>query len=293
MKKLTALTLIISVCAAMPADAVTDYSGWTRDQLESEEARLTEELSEIEVWLTYGMSSAALYGTDEEVTPIEDDTADDAPVISLITAAPAQDLTGGAPQDLTQAAGSGPALVPADPGADVQVYTGNGDYVLTLETVPDRYLLEVTGNAGSDYFGVAPYDLQGNRELSVVSTTEPYHGIVLPPQMPVMLEISASGAWEIDVRPLESARTIRKGETVTGTGDEVILIDPSAGAPTTAAVTGNAGGNYFGVVPYDADIDRMISLINTTDPYSGTVLLKGSPALLRLEAVGDWSITLQ
>jgi hypothetical protein len=298
--KSTALALALATALAGSAQAVTDYSGWSREQLESEEARLTEELAEVETWLTFGMSSADLYASDEEVTPLEDlpqEAEEEAP-ISLITAAPvqdlssagAQDLTAGAPQDLTVSA---PAPVEAAP-ADAQLYTGSGDYVLTLEDVPDRYLLEVTGNAQAKYFGIVPYSLSGNRQFSLVGTTDAFHGRVYEPsQGPVMLEISAVGDWSVEVLPLDAARSVRKGETITGSGPDVIIVDPSAGEPVTAAVTGNASAKYFGITPYDANGNRLFSLIGTTDVYSGTVMLQKSPRLLCVEAVGDWSITLQ
>lgn len=298
--KSTALALALTTALAGSAQGVTDYSNWSREQLESEEARLTEELSEIATWLTFGMSSADLYASDEEVIPLEDlpqEEEEEAP-ISLITAAPVQDLSGGGVQDLTAGApqdltASAPAPVEAVP-ADAQLYTGSGDYVLTLEDVPDRYLLEVTGNAQSRYFGIIPYSLSGDRQLSIVGTTDVFHGRVYEPsQQPVMLEISATGDWSVQVLPLSAARTVRKGETITGNGPDVIVIDPSAGEPTTAAVTGNPQARFFSVVPYDADGGRLLSLVNSTDVYDGVVMLKKSPRLLCIEATGDWTITLQ
>ena len=34
-------------------------------------------------------------------------------------------------------------------------------------------------------------------------------------------------------------------------------------------------------------------MVNTTDTYSGTVMVKGEPFMLVITAVGDWSITLE
>jgi hypothetical protein len=61
------------------------------------------------------------------------------------------------------------------------------------------------------------------------------------------------------------------------------------GTPDLAMITGNPGGNYFGVIGYG---DRSQLLVNTTDPYEGTVLVNSDVLALEIVSEGLWTIEL-
>ena len=72
-----------------------------------------------------------------------------------------------------------------------------------------------------------------------------------------------------------------------GTGDSIVLIDTSA---TMATIEGNAAEKHFAMKSYG---DRKNLMVNTTDAYTGTVMVKYNPSILEVNAVGDWSIILE
>lgn len=184
-------------------------------------------------------------------------------------------------------AGIGCAFASEEP--DVITYTGSGDDVIEIEP-QEGYVFHITGNEAGNYFGVIPYDENDDRCTSLVNTTEPYDGVTFCKDFKARsLEIKAVGEWTVELIPVESLPTIDVGETLSGTGDAVIRI---IGAGTSAKITGNSSGDYFGVVPFREDGSRMTSIVNTTDPYEGTVKLKKGAEYLVINAVGDWSITL-
>lgn len=124
-----------------------------------------------------------------------------------------------------------------------------------------------------------------------MNTTAPYDGVrpldFLDGQHTVRFEISASGSWTIEIIPLTSAPRVQVPGTYEGTGDEVLII---AGDPDKVTFSGNTSSRNFIVKAYGERIDL---LINTTDPYEGTVLVKPDIVLLEVRAVGSWTMTIE
>jgi hypothetical protein len=56
-----------------------------------------------------------------------------------------------------------------------------------------------------------------------------------------------------------------------------------------AKIDGNAEGRYFGVKAYGSGGGGN-SLVNTTDPYTGSVPMPAGPAIVVVTATGNWSI---
>lgn len=167
------------------------------------------------------------------------------------------------------------------------VYTGSGDSVVTLDTFDDPYVFYIKGNDGENHFAVTSYDSDGNYLDLLVNTTEAYSGITIDPEQKThMLEVTATGDWTIEQRSLYSVTTISSGETISGNGDDILLVQSHG---STAGIEGNSGENHFAVLSYGANGTDL--LVNTTDAYSGTVMLKNDPIVLAVTAVGDWTIT--
>ena len=166
------------------------------------------------------------------------------------------------------------------------VLTGSGDNVLTLDPIPFQYYLHVTGNAEGKHFAVKGYDADNQGTELFVNTTKPYEGQTYDKkQATVLLEVKATGDWTIELVPVSTLNTVQAGETVTGAGDTMFRLE---GSPATAAVEGNADGKHFAVKGYIGD--RSDLMVNTTDPYSGTVMVKPDTELISVDAEGDWSI---
>ena len=59
------------------------------------------------------------------------------------------------------------------------------------------------------------------------------------------------------------------------------------GTPDLANVTGNEASRHFSIWGYGSNPDL---LVNTSDPYEGTVILEEDTVVLEINAVGPWSI---
>ena len=171
---------------------------------------------------------------------------------------------------------------------------GAGDSVVDIEWPESVGIMHIVGNAGGNYFGVIPYDSTGGRMSSLVSTTDVYDGVVIfntrEGEKTLRLEIQASGNWNIDVLPLSGARVLEVPGVIEGVGDEIIVLTGSV--PDLANIVGNAGGNYFGVIPYDSTGDRMSSLVNTYGSYDGTAIMDSGAAIIEVLSSEAWTIEI-
>jgi hypothetical protein len=76
---------------------------------------------------------------------------------------------------------------------------------------------------------------------------------------------------------------------MTGIGDSVFLIE--GGTPDVANISGNTAASFFGVTGYA--LNGIDSLVLTTDPYEGTVVMNPETIMIEVQAQGDWSIEIQ
>ena len=175
-------------------------------------------------------------------------------------------------------------------------YSGTGDDVVEISK-PDEELpalLVITGNREDRHFAVIARDDSGTRIGALVNTTEPYRGIVpvdLPPRTnTTLLEISASGSWSIQLYSIGAAQKAKVPSIFEGEGDNVLWIE---GDPTRAQIQGNTSSRHFAVIAYDGSGNRLGAKVNTTDPYTGTVIIPNETLLLQISAVGGWSVELR
>ena len=166
-------------------------------------------------------------------------------------------------------------------------YTGSGDDVISIAPPEGVYVFRISGNTDARHFAVKGYDTTGNSTELLVNTTEPYSGITLDPtQSTSTLEVSAEGDWLIELVSILEMPTISEGQTVTGAGDSVLLVSSYG---TTATISGNSSSAHFAVKSYGTSRDNL--MVNTTDQYEGTVMIKGDPLILTVNCEDEWSIT--
>jgi hypothetical protein len=180
-----------------------------------------------------------------------------------------------------------PPLPPQD------VFTGSGDAIVTFERPAEPAIVHIVGNAESDYFSVTSYTGDWRCLNLLVNTNDPYDGI-RPLDFNEMhaerFVVHATGRWTIEILPLAAAHTIWLSGSIQGTGDDVIAL---AGAtPDQATISGNAGSTYFGIISYDITGQYVDLLVNTVDPYEGTVLLTADAAYLEVMAEGEWDLSV-
>lgn len=168
------------------------------------------------------------------------------------------------------------------------VYTGAGDDVIEITPPNDLWAFRISGNSGAHHFSVTGYAENGEYNDLFVNTTEPYSGITLDQsQTTTMLEIKAEGEWTVELISFGLLDVIHGGDTYTGTGDMVFLMYDYG---KTADISGNADAHHFAVKAHSETTTDL--LVNTTDPYEGTVLLRDKFFVVEVTAESPWTFTL-
>ena len=167
-------------------------------------------------------------------------------------------------------------------------YVGVGDNVIQIAGLDASWAMRISGNDGGNHFSVTAYDENMNYLDLLVNTSDPYEGVVIDPkQTAANLEIKATGSWKVELIYLRDVSKASAGTLLTGTGDAVILTDRIG---STMEITGNSQERHFSVWAYSLAADKSDLLVNTTEEYSGTVLLDFNPTYLVINAEGAWTI---
>lgn len=183
-----------------------------------------------------------------------------------------------------------PTEVPTPtPLPDPVILTGSGDSVIDFENPFPVSIAHITGNAASTNFIVWNYGEDGTKYDLLVNTTDPYDGVVLMDpgegEKTTRFEITAVGEWTIVVDALLAARKLEVPGTIEGTDDDVIVL--TGNDPDLANIMGNEAATNFIIWGFGSGKDL---LVNTVDPYEGTVILARDTVVLEITAVGPWSI---
>lgn len=165
------------------------------------------------------------------------------------------------------------------------VHEGSGTQVIEL-ALPDQSLAvigSITHQGGSNF---AIWELDANLEQVdlAVNTIGNYAGNVLLnlDANTAALEITADGAWRVELNPAMSARRF-DGE-IAGAGDDVVIY---GGDAQIMALT-HDGESNFAIWRYGAtDTDL---LVNEIGPWTGTVPMPAGPGVLAITADGGWAI---
>lgn len=171
--------------------------------------------------------------------------------------------------------------------------TGIGDMVVDIDWPKSLGLLIVNANSADKHFAIVPYEENGNRLSSLVNTTDPYYGSVpfnFNGDYITRLEVSAVGDWSLEIVPVHEANEFTLPGTFNGSNDDVIIL--TNGIPDLATISANSQSHHFAVVPYTNFGKRMSSVVNTTDPYEGTVIIPRDTVFLVIHAIGDWQISI-
>ena len=167
-------------------------------------------------------------------------------------------------------------------------YTGSGDDYFDISPFDSLYYFQITGNSDARHFSVTGYDSSGNYTELFVNTTDYYTGSVLDSEQNTRtLEVKAEGDWTITIVSLYTAPVVKAGETYSGIDDAVLLIPLGS---SSAVINGNSWSRHFAVKTYGDGFDL---LVNTVDPYSGTVRVDSDATVMTVTAEGGWSILLQ
>ncbi|AYG03605.1 hypothetical protein [Gryllotalpicola protaetiae] len=165
--------------------------------------------------------------------------------------------------------GSGNALIELPEGAQAGVLTarntGDGEFALTMRGPA----LEVTGDQPVMTTGA----YQGTTVWGVHNTADAAY-----------LQVISDGDWSVTIAPMSAARVMHS--TGDGIGDTVFLWDGDARALNAA----HHGNGEFAITGYTEDPIATVGITTHRGPYTGTIHLGSSPAVIAVTAVGSWTV---
>lgn len=211
-----------------------------------------------------------------EVTASAPASASSAPASSPVdtsTAAPAETATT-APDPYSERFGSFAPIAEA----------GTGDSVIQLPAEADAALITAT-HKGSANFVLQTLDGSNQMSELLVNEIGAYSGTVsygLMGDESGMLQITADGAWTVQIAPITAA-PLAAGP-LKGSGDAVYKYE---GPAAVAAITHTGTANF---VVHQSDGTWPNLLINEIGPYEGSVPLMAGPSLLLITADGAWTV---
>jgi hypothetical protein len=167
------------------------------------------------------------------------------------------------------------------------VYEGAGTQVIQI-ALPDpasAAFAAITHSGGAN-FAVWELDADLNQVDLLVNTIGNYTGNVLVNATEGVtthsLEITADGAWRVEIKPGTAARTF--DASIDGSGDDVVTY---IGDAQVMALSHQGDANF--AVWFYGDQEELLA--NEVGVYSATVPMGGGPAVLEITANGPWSIT--
>lgn len=179
---------------------------------------------------------------------------------------------------------------PPWPSCNFTAFTisGTGDKVPALTVPGDEPAILDMSHTGASNFAVWTLNASFNNIDLLVNEVGPYQGIRPTNHWDAddavrYLEITADGAWQVDVRTFCSARSMA-GSSISGSGDEVVLVTQSG----PATFTHNGSSNFF-VWSYQSSSSRDLE-VNEIGPFNGQELIDAGTVFLEIGADGDWTV---
>lgn len=157
-------------------------------------------------------------------------------------------------------------------------YSGTGDDVISDIRVNDYSYLVVHHTASGHFAVNAHYDESSDL---LINTTQPYLDgqTLLVPDRDYTLEINAEGDWEMAAYPIGTISS----DTFSGTGD--VVTPAFISTSDIYHIEANGGGNFV-VRGYNQNGEYEL-LVNTTDNYTGNVMLKQKGEWTFFEITGE------
>lgn len=175
---------------------------------------------------------------------------------------------------------------------DTITLEGSGDDVVDVQVPDDQIAIARISHGGSGNFAIWSYDADGDQLDLLVNDIGAYEGTRLLNLETAAreLEVTAGGAWSIELAPLHQARRIASDGTIDGTGDDVVIADDSAPDASRVALSHSGDGN-FAIWAYAERTTDL--LVNDVGPYEGKVRWPGGTVVLDITAGGAWSLALE
>jgi hypothetical protein len=175
-------------------------------------------------------------------------------------------------------------------------YSGTGNDVITLDKpVAGPALLYARCDNPDTEFYILAFDKDGNQAYDMLAAGfGPYEGVTplnfgwmytTPSQRAYRLQVTATGPWTVEIRPLSAAPSVGPGGTIEGTGDQVFRLE---GGVATAVIKGGSDGDIFAVEDFDLITQIRNTLVFAQGPYFGRVVTL-SPGYIAVHTMMPWS----
>ncbi|MFO7815246.1 MAG: hypothetical protein R6V14_05885 [Halanaerobiales bacterium] len=169
-------------------------------------------------------------------------------------------------------------------------FSGEGDDILEIENPGNKnyFLMKVIGNKQERHFAVTGYDENNDRIDTYINTTDFYEGLRPVNEKTKILEINASGEWEIILKPIKEITIVEVPGNIEGSGDYVFKLKENV---MKAEIIGNDNERHFAILVYDENFNKLDLAVNTTDKYEGTVMIPKNAVFIEVIASGNWNIS--
>lgn len=219
-------------------------------------------------------SSSAATATTEPAAPASATPSASSAPASAAAATPTEETTEPAVDPYTERFGTFTTIT----------QSGSGDSVIQLPAEAEAALVTAT-HQGNSNFVLQTLDASNQMSDLLVNEIGSYSGVVsygLMGAESAMLQITADGAWTVQIDPITAAPLAPA--QLSGTGDAVYKYEGSA---AVAQIT-HAGSSNFAVHQTDGTWPNL--LINEIGAYQGSVPFMAGPSLLLIKADGAWTI---
>lgn len=185
------------------------------------------------------------------------------------------------------AAASGPALE-FEPVA----LAGQGDRRVAFEIPAGAAALAKVSNRGSGPFHLQTLTVGDAPDQVLVDTAGDYDGLLLfdalAGQHSAAFDVHSGGAWTITVEPVGLAPSWSGDVPLTGSGDDVVLLDATVDGTTGMRVQ-HLGQGPITVLAYTANGD-LDQLVDGVGPLDETTVIPADTICFEVRAVGRWSL---
>lgn len=167
---------------------------------------------------------------------------------------------------------------------DAITYTGSGEGQLIIDDIPGAWVLYAECDSEGP-FNVTGYDPNGNLARFFVTSAAPYTGTSIDISfVTTRIDVSASGDWRIEIRPLIDCDTIKTGDPLVSSGDTVLRID---GTPKTIEIHKDPDDSDF----YAATIGTRYNILAKPETTAdSTKTCNDDPQYLIVSSSGEWGI---
>lgn len=187
-----------------------------------------------------------------------------------------------------------PTATPA-PTSNPFVFSGSGSKVIGISWV-GRGIVKLS-HRGSRNFIVWAYDSVGKRIDLIANEIGNFDGVSALNFRKyyadaTRFEVTADGAWQIEILPVGAAPHLNVAGGIDGIGDAILVLTGSVPSFIRASSTSSRHNFIIWAYPEDKN-DSPDLLFNEISPYSGEAVMDNNAKFLVITATGSWHIDVR